>query len=670
MGGGTCALLILLHERGLLAGRRWAVIEPGEKRVDDKTYCFWSESLRGPLAAFEPFIENEWGKVIIDGQPAVTIAPAHYRRIRSLSLYARCQEIIQEAGGQGYKAQLQTASAPSATHSGYFELRLDSGEVVRAQRVFDSRPPRFLEASKTDVLLLQSFVGYRVELHEPRNWDLASFHMMDFHVPQGKQGDTQFMYTLPEGPNMGLIELTRFGQAPLSTSEATGILDAYIRDHFGPYTVHEVETGGIPMCIAPMAHEDLPVHPRWTAIGTRAGRVKPSTGYAFKSMVHHAHAMSLALANNPNTDAALTTASGFTRFAFYDRLLLLILRDRPHRGKPIFQQLFRAKSAAFILRFLDESTTLREEAAMFARLPITDFLRACWWRLKDVAFPWIPAGAWVLAAAVMAWLSATDHPVMVQAGNTALLLGLAAIGIPHGALDAVTGITWGGQRTGPFYFRYLAVMAATLLLWWWVPTWAVTVFVLASVWHFGQADAAAWGGRRQGAWAVAWGGLVLAFILGFHPDEVAQILSPLGIQPAAIQGLSAHATAIQSVLWCGVGGLVTAAVLWRKWPLLLALSALALTPRLPLLWAFGSYFIFHHSLMGWHHLRAHSGWSNRQLWGWGAPFTAGAFLFLIGGALWASAGEWRWGVLFALLSAISLPHILESHRFLGQIPNR
>lgn len=664
MGGGTCALLILLHERGLLKGRTWAVIEPGEKRVDDKTYCFWSESLQGPLAAFKPFIENEWSQVIIDGHPAAALAPAHYRRIRSISLYAKCQEIIQEAGGQCFKAQLQTASAPSANHSGSFELQLDSGEALRAQRVFDSRPPRFVAASKTDVLLLQSFVGYRVELHELRNWDLASFHMMDFHVPQGKQGDTQFMYTLPEGPGTGLIELTRFGEAAIQISEATRILDDYIRNHFGPYTVHEVETGGIPMCIAPMAHEALPIHPRWTAIGTRAGRVKPSTGYAFKSMVHHAHAMCLALESN--SAQMLPTPSRPARFAFYDRLLLLILRDRPHRGKPIFQRLFQAEPAAFILRFLDESTTLREEVAMFAKLPITDFLRACWWRLNDAAFPWIPAGVWLLAVAVLSVLSALGSPGMAEAGNTALLVGLAAIGIPHGALDAVTGITWGGQRTGPFYLRYLAVMVATLLLWWWAPTGAVAVFVLASVWHFGQGDAAAWLGERQGAWAVAWGGLTLAFILGFHPDEVGQILTPLGIHPAALQALTAQANAIHSALWCGIGAMSFAAVLGRKWPLLLALCALALTHRLPLLWAFGSYFIFHHSLMGWHHLRRHSGWSHRKLWLHGAPFTAGAFLFLIGGAVWASAGELRWGVLFALLSAISLPHILESHRFLGQ----
>lgn len=668
MGGGTCALLILLHERGLLAGRRWAVIEPGEKRVDDKTYCFWSEKLRGPLAAFEPFIENEWSQVRIDGHPAAALAPVHYRRIRSLSLYAKCRAIIEEAGGHWFKAQLQTASAPSTQHPGHFELQLDTGEAIRAQRVFDSRPPQFIAESRTDVLLLQSFVGYRVELQEPRNWDLASFHMMDFHVPQGKQGDTQFMYTLPEGPNSGLIELTRFGQAPIRTSEAAGILDAYILDHFGPYTIHEVETGGIPMCIAPMAHEALPVHPRWTAIGTRAGRVKPSTGYAFKSMVHHAHAMCLALETNPSTAAALPAPRVSTRFAFYDRLLLLILRDRPHRGKPIFQRLFQAKSAPFILRFLDESTTLGEEALMFAKLPISDFLRACWWRLKDAAFAWIPASAWLLAVAVMSWLSSTGHPSMVLAGNTALLLGLAVIGIPHGALDAVTGIAWGGQRTSRFYLRYLSIMAATLLLWWGLPTVAVTVFVGASIWHFGQGDAVAWNVAQRRAWTVAWGGLLFAFILGFHPDEVDQILSPLGI-PRLIPGIGAPPKVLQTALWIGAASLGAAAVWRRQWPIFIALTALALTPRLPLLWAFGSYFVFHHSLMGWHHLRSRSGWSHGKLWRSGAPFTAGAFIFLIGGGYWAAAEDVRWGVLFALLSAISLPHILESHRFLGQKPN-
>lgn len=670
MGGATCALILLMDRAGLLAGRSWAVIEPGEKRVDDKTYCFWSEGLDGPLAAFAPFVQNQWDQVIIDGHPARSIAPASYRRIRSISLYDACKHVIEKRGGHRYSSPLATASAPSESWTGPFHLALASGESLQAHRVFDSRPPEFLPGKATDVLMLQSFVGYRIRLDRPRNWNVSAFHMMDFHVPQGDEGATQFMYTLPEGEVSGLVELTRFGQVALSTDEAAGVLDAYIRAHFGPYQVEEVETGGIPMCMAPMQHEALPAHPRWTALGTRAGRVKPSTGYAFKSMVTHAHAICSHLEQAGENDAQqpLPAPISRPRFAFYDRLLLLILRDRPSRGKPIFQRLFSARPAPFVLKFLDEATHPWEEARMFARLPIAPFLQACWWRFKDRHFPWVAALLWLAVVGALWWANGSGDAAQIG-GHSLLAVGLFAVGIPHGALDAITGITWGGRSTTAFYARYLSIMAVTLAVWCWAPTFGVTAFIAASVWHFGQTDVAAWNvSRHQPLVAIAWGALTLGFVLGFHLEEVGQILLPIGVNEQALRQLVHHQHAITTTLWAGAGVAGLATLVARKGYLLAALAALALTTQMPLLWAFASYFIFHHSLHGWNHLRRESGWTSRQLWWRGAPFTLGAWLLLVGGGAWAmhaaDSASLNWGLLFALLSAISLPHILESHEFL------
>ena len=86
---------------------------------------------------------------------------------------------------------------------------------------------------------------------------------------------------------------------------------------------------------------------------------------------------------------------------------------------------------------------------------------------------------------------------------------------------------------------------------------------------------------------------------------------------------------------------------------------------MPLLPAFASYFIFHHSVSGWAHLRAGTGWSHLKLWRKGAPFTAGALIFLATGVHWAAEEPVAFaGTFFAALSAISIPHILAAHRFI------
>ncbi|GAB4404895.1 MAG: hypothetical protein OHK0039_05460 [Bacteroidia bacterium] len=139
--------------------------------------------------------------------------------------------------------------------------------------------------------------------------------------------------------------------------------------------------------------------------------------------------------------------------------------------------------------------------------------------------------AWVAALAAIQAVS----PGLTQAlGYGSLLLGLVAVGIPHGAVDHLLDSGHFDTPIRPrFVVGYLALGAALLPLWFWQPGAALLLFLGYSAWHFGQADlrewqigGPGWTGRLQ---AFGWGLVLLAAILLPHPDELLPILAGLGI---------------------------------------------------------------------------------------------------------------------------------------------
>ena len=81
---------------------------------------------------------------------------------------------------------------------------------------------------------------------------------------------------------------------------------------------------------------------------------------------------------------------------------------------------------------------------------------------------------------------------------------------------------------------------------------------------------------------------------------------------------------------------------------------------LPLIPAFGCYFIFQHSLHGWKHLKNKLALSDFQMWKHALPFTVGAIvLFAVFISLIQAP---NWGQFFIFLSALSFPHVWYMHK--------
>jgi lycopene beta-cyclase len=64
------------------------------------------------------------------------------------------------------------------------------------------------------------------------------------------------------------------------------------------------------------------------------------------------------------------------RYRFADRTLLNILHHHPEHGRTIFERLYASTPIDDVLTFLDEDSTLGNDARMIAKLPWVPFVRA------------------------------------------------------------------------------------------------------------------------------------------------------------------------------------------------------------------------------------------------------------------------------------------------------
>jgi Brp/Blh family beta-carotene 15,15'-monooxygenase len=255
--------------------------------------------------------------------------------------------------------------------------------------------------------------------------------------------------------------------------------------------------------------------------------------------------------------------------------------------------------------------------------------------------------------------------------------GLVLIGIPHGALDVLTHNSRGqSKNTARFIIAYVIGIGLVLLGWLFLPTISLIAFLLLSAWHFGQADFELWQIRKANiAWGgMAWGILLLSFILGWHLTEVSSILATVGIPGGHLERAVGLEKSIQ--IATATGWIVALAYALRLrckawiWSLLMFVCL----PFMPVLIAFMFFFVGQHSYAGWLHLKRGLNLDHVQLWRKAAPFHFGAWAIIVAGVYSLGFNETlshhaTVGWFFALLGSISIPHIIESHFFIQSIKN-
>lgn len=638
MGAANGLLLLELERKNLLHSLNVLILEPEAKIKNDKTYCFWANAKHEIRSQLKDVLFHQWD-TLDTGDGLESLEEEHYYMVESIALYNKVKTIA-----QCYDNIVWIRGAVDGLQANPECIGVSSGDYSwEVQQLFDSRPPNIKEPMGP--LVLQSFVGWRVELKEDY-WTPNEMTLMDFSIPQNDF--TQFMYVLPTGSKEALVEMTRFGSEPLPHDLASNHLRNYLLSRGLSFeTLHE-EKGVIPMTqYAEVKDQDA----RIVSTGARAGKVKATTGYAFKSMFEHAKELVQGIAQERKESSWLRLPkSSMNRFNFYDHLLLHILKHKPQWGKEIFESLFATQKANKVFQFLDEKSSLKWELRMFTRLPIMKFL----WALAAsflaivVAKPsrWAP-----VLFAVFALIADALLPTGITYGLQAVLVFLLLLyGIPHGALDGYSHAN--KDRLPKFILRYCFIMLLVILFWAASPVVGLLAFLVYSAWHFGETDLREWGFPSIGL-SFLWGTVLLAMILLPHLTEVNTVLSVMNIG---------------KVNWSpeyvnmGIRMSVTLGLFMGFWfrsiPWVVATVTLSLTGYLPLATAFGIYFVLQHSLSGWNHLKLSHKWTNAEMWMKALPFTIGAVVLFLLVFRFDKNSLLAWSSYFLIfLSAISLPHI-------------
>lgn len=645
LGAANCLLLIKMNENGLLKGKKIAVIEPNEKTVGDKTFCFWATEKELLDLNLEHLISSKWQYIKVADCEPQKITPLHYYHIKGINLYNNAIEILREHGIRNYK---ELFSGAPVLKNETIKIRL-ADKNIEALKVFDSRPPMYEVARKNQSHLLQSFFGWEVKTQD-YTFDISTMVMMDFNIPQNNS--CQFIYILPFSEDTALIEVTRFGKEKITKEEAEIVLTEYLARLDFSYTILDEERGIIPMSSLKINNPNYGEN--WIYTGAGGDMIKPTTGYAFHNMAIDAQNQVEAIKNKR---PFIRKEKPF-RFNFYDTLLLKILEETPQQGKKIFHDLFKYFSINTILFFLSERTSLSTELHIFSKLPILIFLRAA---IKDIYYriaslsPSYYAFIFTLAAILLYSLGLKEMIGLF------LGIGFLSVGLSHGALDYLTDKTiHNPKQLLQFIISYLSKGAILGLIWIILPDLALLTFIIFSAWHFGQADFKEWK-YKQGFNSLIWGFIVLGIILLYHPYETIEVLEH-------IKGLEISNTLTSlsvDQLFIGKISFSIFAILFaaynRSRMMLMTVSYLLLSSILPLIVSFGIYFVVQHSLQGWRHLKIQLKSTSYNLWLKALPFSAGGALLILIFML-ANKNDYM-GVFFILLSCISLPHILTMHHF-------
>ena len=371
VGGGAAGLSLAYHisQEPALAGKRVLLIEPLAKDTNDRTWSWWARAdAPGP---FDQLAVGKWRHIAFrsPGFARVLNLGAYcYRTVRGLDYYQFVRAALATRPAQFTLVQGTVASLEN-TADGVL-ARSTAGDI-RARYAFDSRPPdlaALMQPAKYHYLW-QHFVGWEIET-ETDVFDPAVVEFMDFRGEQ--QREARFMYVLPFSARTALVEYTLFSEAVLPRAEyEVAIREYLVAAGINQYRIAATETGVIPMSDHPLSARD---GANIYNLGTRAGRAKPSTGYAFQRIQQHSARLVRALADAGRPPADAT--GDRWQFRFFDTLLLDIMQRRGESTRDIFRELFARNPVARLLRFLDEQTPWADNLRVLWSVSPGPFLRS------------------------------------------------------------------------------------------------------------------------------------------------------------------------------------------------------------------------------------------------------------------------------------------------------
>jgi lycopene beta-cyclase len=656
LGASNSLILLSLIKKGLLINRKVAVFETENKTSNDKTFCFWAgpdESIVGDLA---PIISHCFHSIKVSQTNLQNIHEQPYHYIRSIDLYNHTLQTLNQNQIEIHRTAVNEINCENEI----YKIQTNN-KAYETRYIFDSRPPNLLLIDKKEIFIHQSFYGLHIKC-EKDVFDKNAFEMMNFNVDQNEF--TQFVYVIPFSPNEALVELTRFGKVKIDKNYAERVLDNFILKDFGNFEILSDESGCIPMTtfINPPNQSKRILH-----TGANANLIKPSTGYGFKKMHAFAEAVSSRIESNKLEKFNEITLDSKSRFRFYDKLLLLILLHWPSKGKSIFTRLFEKQSIISVFTFLDEKSSFLQELKIFASLPIFAFLKALYLHLKIKN--WLRHVFAFLIVTTYLFLSTWNYQLAEYFIYLVLIAGLLLVGIPHGALDHMISKS-GKTSLFLFVIKYFIVICLYFIFWKFFPLIALVVFMIYSSYHFGESELVELDKKPDSInshfKSILLGLSILSFIIFTHFEESSLIIAKfMDISDFTYLHfnftLLSKIAAILSFIY-----ILMQSILSKNQAHIGLIFLLLLGFKVPLILAFGLYFIFQHSTNAWQHLKIGLNMNSIQLYKKSSIFTFGALLIFILIAFYKHEIINTNSLIanfFIFIACISLPHFILMHSF-------
>lgn len=371
-GGGAAGLSLAYHisQEPRLADKRVLIIEPAAKDRNDRTWSFWTDA----PTPFDAIVAHEWGQIAFRSpqfERVFALKRHRYKMIRGLDYYNFVHQAL-ATNPQFWRVQ-GAVTALENTPTGVM-VQTSQGSF-KARYAFDSRPPQIQPCPNQHRYLLQHFVGW--EVATPHDvFDPETVEFMDFRGQQ--EHEARFMYVLPFSKRRALVEYTLFSPEMLPKPEYEVAMQQYLMElGVTNFQIEAEEMGAIPMTDHPLP---ATVGPHIFNLGTRAGRAKPSTGYAFKRTQAHSARLVQALAT---TGHPPTNSTGDEwQFHLFDTLLLDIMQRQGQQTRDIFAELFSRNPLERIFDFLDERTSWKENFQVMNSVTPWPFLRSIWHVLR------------------------------------------------------------------------------------------------------------------------------------------------------------------------------------------------------------------------------------------------------------------------------------------------
>ena len=623
IGGGCAGLSLAVHLCDAGVDRSIVIVEP--RRLDDyyndRTWCGFSTRPH----RFDHLARHRWASWRFFTETACASHHAkvcQYQQIAASDFYAHCLSRL----AQDARIEVLSGHSVVAVRGSQVEMidRDGVGRSVVAGHIFDSRPPTLSEVAggPDDTLLWQQFVGLEVET-DLDAFDPSSATMMDFRTPQ--RGAIHFIYVLPTTSRTALVEATGFVTRPGDYDTLRDDAARYLRDilGLGAWRLSRREQGAIAMTTALLPALVAPAHinPYVTPIGIGAGAAKPSTGYAFAAIQEHSERLARAVAQNRPLRSLVP---GRTVSRKLDQIFLEYLARNPSRAPGLFLRIAAGTNADRFARFMMNHGSIVDDLAVIASMPKMPFITQA---LRSHRLLIHPRARELPTAAPLGMATRADAdnyrrihtlvalpliallctalslagPIPLGYQLVLLGLGLASIGMPHGAMDHRVAEVCIRPRLGArgaqcrwfFGVGYLGLSAIVLLGWATLPLFTLVAFFLYSAVHFGMGD----DGHTPLAAAVFRGAVPIVLPLAIRPVESGGLLS--SVAGRAVDLLPLQGALVAAALVCVIVTLVHA-ILYNPWrqaalvacELLLLVVANYVAP--PLI-AFGLYFVLLHA---------------------------------------------------------------------------